>query len=31
MVGGGDPLYLNFWLKLTLFELKRRSPIDIHW
>jgi len=24
MVGGGDPFYLKFWIKLTLLERKRR-------
>jgi len=25
----GDPFYLKFWAKLTLFERKRQFPIDI--
>jgi len=28
-VGGGDSLYLKFWVKLTPLERKRRFPIDI--
>jgi len=27
--GGGDPLYLKFWAKLTLLERKRLFLIDI--
>jgi len=29
MVGGGDPFYLKFWVKLTPLERKRRFLIDI--
>ena len=28
-VGWGDPIYLKFWVKLTLLERERRFPIDI--
>jgi len=30
MVGGFNPFYLEFWLKLILLERKRRFSIDIH-
>jgi len=29
MVGGGNPLYLKFWVHLTLLERKCRLPINI--
>jgi len=29
MVGGDDPLYLNFWAKPTRFVKERRFSIDI--
>jgi len=28
MVGGGDPVYLKVWVKLTAFERKRRFSAD---
>jgi len=29
MLGGGDPFYLKFWVKLAPLEGKRRFSIDI--
>jgi len=29
MVGRGDPFFLKFWVKLTLFERNRRFSVDI--
>jgi len=29
MVGGGDPFYLKFWVKLAPLERKRRFSVDI--
>jgi len=29
MVGGGDPFYLKFWVKLTQLERNRRFSVDI--
>jgi len=28
MIGGGDPLYLKFWIKLTALERNRRFSIS---
>jgi len=29
MVGGGDPFYLKFWVKLTSMNQNRRFSVDI--
>jgi len=29
MVGGGDPFYVKFWVKVTPLERKRRFSTDI--
>jgi len=29
MVGGGDPLYRKFWVRLTPLERNRRLSVDI--
>jgi len=29
MIGGGDPFYLKFWIKVTAFELNRRFSISL--
>jgi len=29
MVGGGDPFYLKFWIKVTPLERNRRFSVDI--
>jgi len=31
MVGGDDPFYLKFWVKLTQLERKRRFSTDIRY
>jgi len=28
MVGGGDPFYLKFWIKVIVFERNRRCSIS---
>jgi len=28
MIGGGNPFYLKFWLKLTALERNRRFSVD---
>jgi len=28
MIGGGNPFYLKFWIKLTMFEQNRRFSIS---
>ena len=30
MIGGGDPLYLKFWIKVTAFERNRRFSLYCH-